>query len=103
MDLDRRLLRLLQKRGSNMRKPHAIEFYVYFKTKTGAGKARARLRKAGFHVELLADSSGRRWLCLSILEMPPAWGAIQSVKRRLNRLVKPFGGYCDGWGTQMEK
>jgi regulator of RNase E activity RraB len=103
MNLDRHILRLLKKRGSNPHKPHAIEYYVYFKTKVAARKTRPLLRKKGFHVELLTDSSGKRWICLSIKEMPPRYEAIQKTKKALDRLAKPFGGYCDGWGTQVEK
>lgn len=103
MNLDRHILRLLKKRGSNLNKPHAIEYYVYFKTKTGARKARSLLRKKGFHVELLTDSSGRRWICLSIREMLPRYEAIQRTKKALDRFAMPLGGRCDGWGTQVEK
>lgn len=103
MNLDRHILKLLKKRGTNPRKPHAIEYYVYFQTKTGARKARARIRQKGFHVELLSDSSGKRWICLSILEMLPRYKEILTVKKKLNTLAKPFGGHCDGWGTQVEK
>jgi hypothetical protein len=86
-----------------MNKPHAIEYYVYFKTKTSATKARALIRKKGFHVELLTDSSAKRWICLSIREMLPRYEAIQTIKKKLNSLAKPFSGHCDGWGTQVEK
>jgi regulator of RNase E activity RraB len=103
MNLDRHILRLLKKRGSNLNKPHAVEFYVYFKTKTSALKARSLIRKKDFHVELLTDSSGKRWICLSIREMIPRYPAIQTMKKKLSSLAKPFGGHCDGWGTQVEK
>ncbi len=103
VNLDRHILRLLKKRGSNPRKPHAVEFYVYFPTKGAAQKARAVIRKNKFHVELLTDSSAKRWICLSIIEMLPRYEAIQAAKKKLNRLAKPFKGYCDGWGTQVEK
>lgn len=103
MNLDRHILKLLKKRGSNLKKPHAIEYYVYFKTKTAARKARPLLRKKKFHVELLTDSSAKRWICLAIKEMLPRYEAIRKTERALDRLSKPFGGWCDGWGTQVEK
>lgn len=103
MDLDRHILRLLKKKGSNFRKTHAVEFYVYCKTKAQARKAGTRIKKEGFHVELLSDRSAGRWVCLPIREMVPRLRDIQAAKRKLNRLAKPFGGFCDGWGTQIEK
>lgn len=103
MNLDRHILKLLKKRGSKMHKFHAIEYYVYFKTKTAARRMKPLLRKKGFHVELLTDSSGKRWICLSIKEMLPRYEAIQKTKKALDRLAKLSGGWCDGWGTQVEK
>lgn len=103
MNLDRHILKLLKKRGSNLKKPHAIEYYVYFKTRTSARKARPLLRKKGFHVELLTDSSAKRWICLSVKEMLPRYEAIQRMKKSLDRFAKTLDGWCDGWGTQVEK
>jgi len=51
----------------------------------------------------LTDTSGKRWICLSIKEMFPHYEAIQKVKTLLNKLAGPLGGHCDGWGTQIEK
>jgi hypothetical protein len=103
MDLDRHILRLLKKRGSNFRKTHSVEFYVYCKTKAAARRVGIRVRKEGFHVALMSDRSAKRWVCLPIKEMFPRLKDIRSAKKLLNRLAKPFGGYCDGWGTQVEK
>lgn len=103
MDLDRHILRLLKKKGSNFRKTHAVEFYVYFKTKSAAKKTLPKIKRSGFHVELLSDSSGKRWICLSIREMLPQYKTIQRFKKKLDSLAKPLGGHCDSWGTQVEK
>jgi len=102
VNLDHHILKLLKKRGSNFRKPHAIEFYVYFPAKSAAKKARTLIRKKGFHVELLTDSSAKRWICLSILEMLPRYETIRRVREQLDRLAKPLKGTCEGWGTQVE-
>ncbi len=103
MNFDRHILKVLKKKGSNFRKTHAVEFYVYFKGKASAKKAATRIKKQGFHVELLSDSSGKRWICLSIRELHPQYETIQRFKRKLNTLAKPWGGHCDSWGTQVEK
>jgi regulator of RNase E activity RraB len=103
MDLDRHILKLLKKRGSNFRVPHAIEFYIYFKTKALAKKASVKIKKEGFAVHILSDSSANRWICLSIKDMLPQAKAIGALKRKFNKLAKPYGGFCDGWGTQVEK
>jgi hypothetical protein len=35
--------------------------------------------------------------------MFPKLKNIQAAKKLLNRLAKPFGAHCDGWGTQIER
>lgn len=103
MDLDRHILNVLKKKGSNFRKTHAVEFYVYCPTKASAKKVAARARKAGFHCAIMSDRSAKRWVCLPIQEMFPKLKDIQAAKKLLNRLAKPFGAHCDGWGTQIER
>lgn len=103
MDLDRHILKLLKKKGSNFRKTHAVEFYIYCRTKAIAQKMAVKARKAGFHTAVMSDRSAKRWVCLPIKEMHPRLKEIRAAKKLLNRLAKPLGGYCDGWGTQVEK
>jgi len=103
MDLDRHILKILRKKGSNFRKTHAVEFYVYFPTKASAKKIAPLIKSLGFHVELLSDPSGKRWICMSIKELLPQYKIIHGFKMKLDRLSKPLGGHCDSWGTQIEK
>ena len=103
MDLDRHILRILKRKGSDFRKTHAVEFYIYCRTQTAAKRCGARIKKEGFHVELMPDRSARRWVCLPIKEMHPRLKDIHAAKRKLNRIAKPFGGFCDGWGTLVER
>jgi regulator of RNase E activity RraB len=103
-DMDhRRLIKLLKERGSDLKKPHAVEFYVYLPTKALANKLARKIRKEGFEVQVLSDPSGARWLCLPIKNIVPNARTLASIQKHFNTLAQPHGGKCDGWGTQVEK
>ena len=99
----RRLIKLLKERGSDLKKPHAVEFYVYLPTRILANKLAKKIQKQGFDVHVFSDPSGARWLCLPIKNIVPNAKALASIQKHFNTLAQPFGGQCDGWGTQVEK
>ncbi|HUO57380.1 MAG TPA: ribonuclease E inhibitor RraB [bacterium] len=103
MDQDQEILEHLKERGSDLTKPHEVEYYVYFPTQEAAQTASHEIVRLGFRVHILADPSGNRWLCLSLKEFVPDYDTVVNYKRRFNELAKPYGGKCDGWGTQVEK
>ena len=98
-----RLIKLLKERGSDLEKPHAVEFYVYLPTRALADKLSKKIQKEDFQVHVLSDPSGARWLCLPIKNIVPNAKALTSIQKHFNDLAQPFGGKCDGWGTQVEK
>jgi regulator of RNase E activity RraB len=103
MDLDQEILDHLRDRGADLTKPHEVEFYIYFPTQEAAQAASHEITQKGFRVQLLADPSGKRWLCLSLKEFVPDLETIQAYKKKFDDLAKPHGGHCDSWGTQVEK
>lgn len=102
MDLDRKILALLRERGSELSRPHEVEFYIYFRTEKDALEASPGIAGAGYHVQVLQDSSGDRWLCLARRAMVPTLGAIGKAHEELQKASRPFNGFCGGWATQVE-
>jgi len=51
-DLDQAVLVQLRKAGSDLSKPHNIEFFLYFPTRSVAEMAASPIRDAGFEVEV---------------------------------------------------
>jgi regulator of RNase E activity RraB len=99
----RLLIKLLKERGSDLKKPHAVEFYVYLPTRVLANKMARKIQKEGFEVHVISDPSGARWLCLPIKNIIPNAKTLTSIQKHFNTMAQPFGGKCDGWGTQVEK
>jgi hypothetical protein len=51
-DPDQIVLEQLRKAGSDLSKPHKIEFFLYFPTQSSASKASVKIKEMGFEVEM---------------------------------------------------
>ncbi|MEP7337784.1 MAG: ribonuclease E inhibitor RraB [Acidobacteriota bacterium] len=102
-DDDRVVLQQLREAGSDLSKPHQIEFYLYFTTEEAAGKAAEKLEAEGFEGEMRRAPDLTRWMCLVYQQMVPELSKIAALKRRLGKLAQEFGGEYDGWETNVEK
>lgn len=103
MDQNGLLIKLLKERGSDLKKPHAVEFYVYLPTRALANKLARTIQREGFQTHVYSDPSGNRWVCLSIKDLLPDRKTLRAIQKHFNTLALPHGGKCDGWGTQVEK
>src|SRR5580698_1527080 len=68
-DLDESVLIQLTKAGSDLSKPHKIEFFLYFPTQASAEQAAPRIRDDGCEVE--AKKQPNDWICLATKTMIP--------------------------------
>ena len=103
LDLDEAVLVQLKKAGSDLSKPHKIDFYLYFPTKSVAEQAALSLRRTGFEVVVKKGADDKNWLCLAtkpmILDLP----AIRQTQHDLDRLAASLKGNYDGWEAGVEK
>ena len=102
-DDDRVVLQQLREAGSDLSKPHQLEFYLYFPTEEAAGKAAEKLETEEFEGEMRRAPDLTRWMCLVHQQMVPELSKIAALKRRLAKLAQEFGGEYDGWETNIEK
>jgi regulator of RNase E activity RraB len=102
-DLDQSVLVQLRKAGSDLTKPHHIEFFLYFPTQAVADKAALTIRNAGFEVEVRKAAQGDHWLCFTTKTMVPELSDLQKIRSEFVSLVASMNGEYDGWGTQVVK
>ena len=102
-DLDESVLIQLKKAGSDLSKPHEIEFFLYFPTQAAAEQAALRIREGGFEVEVKQAAKGADWLCFATKTMIPKLSDLQQIRRDFNSLTAAVGGDYDGWGTPVVK
>lgn len=102
-DDDKVVLQQLREAGSDLSKPHQLEFYLYFPTEEAAKKAAEKLEAEGFDGEMRRAPDLTRWMCLVYQQMVPELSKIAALKRRLAKLAQESGGEYDGWETNIEK
>jgi regulator of RNase E activity RraB len=102
-DLDGSVLVQLRKTGSNLSKPHSVEFFLYFPTKAAAETAASSIRNAGFEVTVKRAAQGDSWLCFATKVMVPELSDIQRIRQDFTALATSLNGEYDGWGTQIVK
>ncbi len=100
-DPDREVLVQLKKAGSNLSKPHDVEFFLYFPSKAVAEQAASKVRAAGFVVEVRPAAKGDDWLCFATRQMVPDFGALEQIRKDFTVLAASLGGEYDGWGTPI--
>jgi regulator of RNase E activity RraB len=100
-DLDDSVLNQLRKAGSDLSKPHEIEFFLYFPTEAIAEQAASHIREAGFDVNVKQAAKGNDWLCFATKKMVPELAALQKIRMDFSSLSNSLGGEYDGWGTPV--
>lgn len=97
------LYRLLQA-GSDLKKLHSPEFFLYFSSETAAQAAAGRLTEEGYKTEVKSSpGSGDSWLCQATKGLILHPGTLIVIRRQMNALAQELGGTYDGWGCPVVK
>ena len=100
---DALVVKQLAQAGSNLTKPHPIDFYLYAPDQAAA-KTLAESIGADFSVKYgpSADSSGQ-WLVIAHKDMLPDVSAFKQIRQNFSTLAEKVGGNYDGWDTVLVK
>ena len=102
-DGDQQVLDQLKKAGSDLSKPHNIDFFLYFPTEPSAKEASKDI--AGevdtVKAELAADK--KNWMCRANKRMVPNHDNLVAMRKRFDQIARKGNGVYDGWGTQVVK
>jgi regulator of RNase E activity RraB len=101
-DPDEAVIVQLQKAGSDLSKPHTLDFYLYFPSQSAAEQAATRMRQTGYAAEVKTAAKGNDWLCLGTKKVIPELSTIQGITRDLNALARSLQGDYDGWEAKVE-
>ena len=100
-EADLRTLNRLEKAGSDLSKPHEMEFLLYFPDEASANAAAADVRERGFAAEVRPAAEGTDWLCFAVKTMVPAHEDIVTIGRGFHAIAGAHGGEYDGWGAAV--
>jgi len=99
---DQRVLDQLREAGSDLSKPHEMEFYLHFPSEEAANVVAMRVKAEGFHAEVKEERPGRAWLCYVTKKMVPEGPMITAIGHRFTNLANEFQGEYTGWETSIE-
>jgi hypothetical protein len=102
-DPDAAVLGQLKKAGSDLAKPHNIEFFLYLPSEAAANTAASRMGEQGFEASVKPPLGTANWLCFAKKTIVPELSELQRIRRYFDQLTREFGGNYDGWGTEVEK
>lgn len=83
--------------GSDLSKPHPIDFYLYAPTQESAERIARVLSHKGFKVKVEQTATDTEWLTLATKEVIPTSAALADIRRDLTALALSEHGDYDGW------
>ena len=100
-NLDQQVLDQLKKAGSDLSKPHSIEFFLYFPTEFSANEAAKDVKVEVDDVNVRLGADKENWLCFAAKRMVPDHDKLVGLRRRFNEIAIKGDGVYDGWGTEV--
>jgi hypothetical protein len=101
---DASVLWQLRKAGSDLRKSHNIEFFMYFPSEAAAQRVARSLVTNGFVVRVNPAAGGEQeWVALATRTMVPELAKLEQIRALLTTISESESGDYDGWGTPVIK
>ena len=110
-DKDLAVLRRLKEVGSDLSKPHKVDFFLYFPSEEQAKSAASEIESEGYAVRINRAPTPwwRRlfskpvWGCYANKSMIPEEDKIVEISAWFDGIAQHFYGEYDGWGTEVVK
>jgi hypothetical protein len=100
---DAQVINQLRKAGSELSKPHPIEFFLYVPTPEAAERLATKLRKIQFETNVKASPQAAQWLVSATKSMAPDVAELVAIRKVFTALAAAENGGYDGWGTPVVK
>ena len=100
-DPDAQVLVQLKRAGSDLSKPHAIEFFLYAPTKEAADRLASRIKALNFEAKVEPAAQGSQWAVLATRSMVPKHADLVLIRQQFTALASAEKGEYDGWGTPV--
>ena len=99
---DAEVVAQLRKAGSDLSKPHPVEFFLYFPSKAAADRVSDKLNSMGFDVAVEPAAQGKLpWLAYATKSMVPASAELERLRSVFDALSASEQGEYDGWETPI--
>jgi hypothetical protein len=94
------VLAQLEDAGSDLSKPHPLEFTLYFPTRDAAMAALPELQAQGYSSGLYDKEEGQ-FRVVAVREAVPTPDAIDGFEAQVQAIAAAHGGEYDGWGSAI--
>lgn len=98
---DGQVIARLQAAGSDVSRPHSVDFFLYFPNEAAAGRISHELAGQNYNTSVEANDEGTQWLILARKELVPTEAALAKIRNELTVLASTEGGEYDGWGAAV--
>ncbi len=99
-DRDYKTIEALKNNGSDISKPHEIDFFLDFDKFEQAAPIAQAMDKDGFNVRMFENGDGT-FTIEAKKTIPPSLETMREITKQLNSLTEKYGGNYDGWGTEI--
>lgn len=100
---DSQALDQLRAAGSNLAKPHHVDFYLYLSAQSDAESAEGTLRSMGYSVTITSSENNINWICVASRTMVPTIQDLTVARGLFNSLATRYQGVYDGWEAGIER
>jgi len=101
--LDAQVIAQLRQAGSDVSKPHPIEFFLYVPTREAAERLALKVRGMNFDANVAPAAKGSDWAVLATKSMIPVERELVQLRKTFVALAAAEQGTYDGWGTEVVK
>jgi hypothetical protein len=100
---DKDVLDQLRSAGSDLTKPHHIDFYLYLPSEADAEAAATELRSMGYSVTVRPGANEINWVCVASRAMMPTTRELRDARVVFKRLATRYRGAYDGWEAAIQR
>lgn len=101
MSVDARVIAQLHQAGSDMTKPHPVEFFFYFPSQYAADRVATRLSEFGLIATVEPAAHGEEWAILATKTMVPTDASMTQPRDAFEKIAATEQGTYDGWGSAI--
>jgi len=116
-DADGEVLAELAAQGVDMSQPLDFEFHVAAPDEASGDAIVQALTQAGYDAHVEYDEGepdedgqidpddeefGPSWTVFANVRMVPDYHEVVRIQTDLDRIARPYGGNCDGWGVMLD-
>ncbi len=99
-DRDYKTIEALKNNGSDISKPHEIDFFLDFEKFEQAAPIAQAMDKDGFNVRMFENGDGT-FTIEAKKTIVPLPDTMRDITKKLNALTGKYGGTYDGWGSEV--